>query len=266
GFTYFGQFVDHDLTFDPASKLDRVNDPGALIDFRTPRFDLDSLYDRGPDDAPFLYDTDGSSFLIGQNVVGEADLQRNRRERALIGDKRNDENLIVSQIHLAFLKYHNRVLAELPDIADRFDEAHRLVRWHYQWIVVHDFLARLVGSDLVEQLLREELQIFRKHGQPFVPGDQPFMPVEFAVAAYRLGHSMVRFDYALNTATSGDDPQGRAKELRIFADQPNQDDLRGFRRRPENRLIEWHRFLQFDTQSYDFDPQDLQFSMNIDTG
>src|SRR6266536_1279728 len=109
GITYLGQFIDHDLTFDPTSKLQRENDPDGLRNFRTPRFDLDSLYGSGPDDNPFLYQ-DGVKFLIGQNGTGEEDLPRNTAGRALIADPRNDENLIVSQLHLAFLKYHNKVV------------------------------------------------------------------------------------------------------------------------------------------------------------
>src|SRR5437588_8974909 len=76
GYTYCGQFIDHDITFDPASSLQRQNDPDALHDFRTPRFDLDSLYGRGPADDPFLCDQSpadsklaGIVFLIG-SIVG----------------------------------------------------------------------------------------------------------------------------------------------------------------------------------------------------
>src|SRR5215510_14402145 len=115
GFTYFGQFIDHDITFDPNSKLQRDNDPDALRNFRTPRYDLDSLYADGPDNNPYLYADDGSHLLIGkvnsdQNDLDEKDLPRNSQGRALIGDPRNDEKLIVSQIALAFLKFHNAVL------------------------------------------------------------------------------------------------------------------------------------------------------------
>src|SRR2546422_2972025 len=81
GFTYFGQFVDHDLTFDPTSQLQRDNDPDALVDFRTPRFDLDSIYGRGPDDQPFLYEPDSLHFLIGHNAANEDDLPRNANGR-----------------------------------------------------------------------------------------------------------------------------------------------------------------------------------------
>ena len=56
GFTYLGQFIDHDITFDPTSQLQKVNDPDALVNFRTPRLDLDSLYGAGPADQPYLYE------------------------------------------------------------------------------------------------------------------------------------------------------------------------------------------------------------------
>src|SRR3989441_229731 len=143
GFTYFGQFVDHDLTFDPTSQLQRDNDPDALVDFRTPRFDLDSVYGRGPDDQPFLYEEDGVHLLIGRNKAREDDLARNVKGRALLGDSRNDENLIVSQLALGVIKYHNKVVDAPPfqgvPPERRFDEGRRIVRWHYQWAVIHDF-------------------------------------------------------------------------------------------------------------------------------
>src|SRR5207248_5595211 len=83
GYTYLGQFIDHDITFDPISTLQRQNDPDALFDFRTPRFDLDNLYGRGPDDQPYLYD--GPRLLTGKSVssdpknakFGGPDLPRN---------------------------------------------------------------------------------------------------------------------------------------------------------------------------------------------
>src|SRR5256885_2003312 len=157
GFTYFGQFVDHDLTFDPTSQLQRDNDPDALVDFRTPRFDLDSVYGRGPDDQPFLYEEDGVHLLIGPNKAREDDLARNVKGRALLGDSRNDENLIVSQLALGVIKYHNKVVDAPPfqgvPPERRFDEGRRIVRWHYQWAVIHDFLARLVGTEVIEDIL-----------------------------------------------------------------------------------------------------------------
>lgn len=112
-YTYFGQFIDHDITFDPSSSLQRMNDPEGLINFRTPRFDLDSVYGSGPADEPFQYDeaTGGLKLLTGKGrdvasnqPTTEDDLPRNEQGRALIGDPRNDENVIVSQLQLAFIK------------------------------------------------------------------------------------------------------------------------------------------------------------------
>ena len=151
GYTYFGQFVDHDVTFDPRSSLQKAMDPENLENFRTPAFDLDCVYGRGPADQPYLYDRPGKSFLIGNNGQGDDDLVRNQSGIAIIGDKRNDENIIVSQLQLIFLKFHNAVLAQHAD--SDFEEAQRLVRWHYQWVVIHDWLKRLCGAALVDDIL-----------------------------------------------------------------------------------------------------------------
>jgi len=102
-YTYLGQFIDHDITFDPASVLQKQNDPDALVDFRTPALDLDNVYGRGPSDQPYMYDG-GNAFLLGDALQGgdprAKDLPRNTANprRALIGDPRNDENTIVSQL------------------------------------------------------------------------------------------------------------------------------------------------------------------------
>jgi hypothetical protein len=262
GFTYLGQFIDHDLTFDPVSKLQRDNDPNALEDFRTPRFDLDNVFGPGRDDAPFLYN--GDKFVIGMNESGEDDLPRSPNGRALLGDPRNDENLIVSQLHLAFLKFHNAVVDALPAGPNRFDDARETVLFHYQWLLIHEFLTGVVGTDLVKHILLPDRYAIQTN-----PDSKealawkvdlkfygfkvfPFMPVEFSAAAYRFGHSMVRFTYALNPETDG-------AELPIFA--TSGPDLRGFRPRPPQRKIEWFRFFKFDGA----DPDKLQSARAIDT-
>lgn len=133
GYTYLGQFVDHDITFDPVSQLDRRNDPEGLINFRTPRFDLDSIYGSGPVDEPFQYDPDRhDGFALLLEDRGGPDLPRIGK-RAAIGDPRNDENGIISQLHVAFLKFHNAVLdhvAAEKGLAgqDLFEAAQRLAR------------------------------------------------------------------------------------------------------------------------------------------
>jgi hypothetical protein len=252
GYTYFGQFVDHDLTFDPRSSLQKHTDPDNLEDFRSPSFDLDCVYGRGPDDQPYMY-TDGKHLLIGNNKSpanggkGDEDLPRNSLGRALIGDKRNDENTFVSQLQLVFIKFHNRVLDDLA--GGDFAEAQRIVRWHYQWAVVHDWLKRLCGDapfgkgNLVDTLLTSS----KCPGKPslcfYEYKQYPFMPVEFSVAAYRLGHSMVRGGYRINNIVPA---------LRTFAISADNDDpakpptdFRGFRPLPAFWTIDWSRFFDF---------------------
>ena len=162
GFTFLGQFVDHDMTFDPTSSLARRQDPEAIRNFRIPALDLDNVYGGGPGASPHLYDATvdgGRTTLLVEEIPGSAavsvdgstrfDLPRNSQLTALLGDPRNDENLIVSQFHLALLRFHNRVVddvkAELGagyTAGEIFAEAQRVVRWHYQWLVLHEFLRR----------------------------------------------------------------------------------------------------------------------------
>ena len=261
GYTYFGQFVDHDITFDPTSRLDRFNDPDRLNNFRSPRFDLDSIYGRGPQDAPYLYD---KGFLITTSVGqggAEADLIRNQNEIAIIGDPRNDENTIISQVQLAFIKFHNKVMEELDTKnfdGNHFQEAKRIVTWHYQWVVIHDFIRRLVGQELLDSKLSKDpcspcngLKYFQwKH--------QIFMPVEFSVAAYRLGHSMIRQEYELNDKLVFN---GKVASIPIFVSgsDPNPtDDLRGGKVLPPKWTIQWDKFLDFPSS------KEIQFSRKLD--
>jgi Animal haem peroxidase len=241
GFTYLGQFIDHDITFDPMSKLDRPNEPDSLVNFRTPRLDLDSLYGSGPQDQPFLYDwkrsrPPGKKLLVAHNspdamVGGEPlasqDLPRNHEGRALIGDPRNDENVILTQLHLLFIRFHNAVVDRLlaaGQVAadDLFDEAQRIVRWHYQWIVVNEFLPMVAGRETVKSAIAR-----REH---YTPGDEPFIPFEFSLAAFRFGHSMVRSDYVMQRRH----PRGT----------PLFPDMAGFRWLPERLVIDWELFFE----------------------
>jgi hypothetical protein len=246
GYTYLGQFIDHDITYDPMSELQKHNDPDALVDFRTPRFDLDSLYGSGPSDDPFLYEsgrsgTRGVALLVGVNPPGDDvephDLPRNQQGRALIGDPRNDENIIVSQLHLLFIRFHNNVVdhvrSEKPTLTGRalLTECQRIVRWHYQWVVVHDFLERVAGTETAQAVLRD--------GHPhFQWRSDPYMPVEFSGAAYRFGHSMIRPSYSLNRAN---------KDISIFVADDDPDPFKhlgGFRRLPFGWTIDWTLFFE----------------------
>src|SRR3954471_24429566 len=170
-YTYLGQFVDHDLTFDPASSLQQQDDPDGLVDFRTPRFDLDCVYGKGPDDAPYLYTSD-NRFIQGRTLTGAAsnpnarDLPRsqptdptqpediNNARRAIIGDPRNDENVIVSQLQGLFHRFHNKLMSEdTGSPRGKFQRVQAEVRFHYQWMVVNDFLPTIVCEEVLKDVI-----------------------------------------------------------------------------------------------------------------
>lgn len=271
GYTYFGQFIDHDITFDPASLQEAKNDPDADDDFRTPALDLDSLYGGGPADQPYMFEPDGKSFILGrpltQNNVPSAsrDLPRikgnashtGQPARAIIGDKRNDENVIVSQLQAVFLQFHNRLVAEHNDLS--FEEIRKLVQWHYQWVVAHDFLPTMVGEKTMKKIWptwsvsdgETNLPTLKYYKVP--QGDRAYIPLEFAVAAYRFGHSMVRPIYRLNTHLHGGqnpnmaspkerDEQGIDGRFFIFAGVQNRG-LNGFDEFPSQWAIDWSLFF-----------------------
>jgi Animal haem peroxidase len=246
-YTYLGQFIDHDLTFDPASSLQRQNDPDALVDFRTPRFDLDNVYGRGPDDQPYLYEG-ARTFLLGRALTGAAanpgarDLPRNGvtdplQRRAIIGDPRNDENVIVSQLQGLFLRFHNKVANAHPDWS--FQVVQREVRFHYQWVVLNDFLPTIIDRHVLERVLPHSghddghIVTDRPNLDFFHWKNSPFMPLEFSAAAYRFGHSMVRPSYRLSETIG---------PLLIFDSNPSQA-LTGFREFPGNWALDWNLFM-----------------------
>ena len=262
GYTYLGQFVDHDVTFDPVSSLERQNDPAGLRSYRTPRFDLDSLYGSGPVASPHLYDrSDPMMLLIGRNrgVDEESDdLPRNHQGRAMITDPRNDIHFILTHMHLAFIRFHNAVVAHLRRQAvpatDLFTEAQRLTRWHYQWVVVEDYIRRLVGPEVLDDILTVcpdtgartvTLRFYRWD-------DQPFIPVEFSAAAYRFGHSQVRSRYRLTR-------EGQLLHILVRSLTPDpREHLGGFRPLPVGFGIEWDLYFAMNGST-------PQLSRRIDT-
>jgi hypothetical protein len=263
-YTYLGQFVDHDLTFDPASSLQKQNDPDALTDFRTPAFDLDNVYGRGPDDQPYMYD--GEKFLLGAKIQGgdpnATDLPRNTAGRALIGDPRNDENAIVSQLQGLLLRFHNRFRTENSGLS--FSEVQQEVRFHYQYVVLNDFLSRIVHSNVLSKL-KDENGAWKKDKLKFYHWrNAPFMPVEFSVAAYRLGHSMIRPGYRLN------DNDNTLLPIFPVPSQGLNVGLTGFQTLNAQFAIDWGRFIDVDVRKYD-DASDaikskrLQFAYRLDT-
>lgn len=230
GWTFFGQFIAHDITAD-RSALSHHAHVGRLTNFRTPRLDLEAVYAFGPTGSPYLYDlNDADKLLIGVNDRGQAeDVPRNQQGRALVGDPRNDVHQLISQLHVAFLKFHNAavdwVRGQGVPAARVFDEAQRLVRWHYQWIVLHEFLPLTAGHELAEDLLEHGPRFYRIRGRPTIP-------VEFSDAAYRYGHSQVRSLYQLNDRFRG----------RVFPE------CAGACPVPGNHAIDWRLFFDVDRE------------------
>ncbi|MFN0070357.1 MAG: peroxidase family protein, partial [Chloroflexota bacterium] len=263
GTTFLGQFIDHDLTFDLTSRLGVPRAPESSPNERTPAFDLDSVYGRGPLVDVQLYDpSDRRKLKVGFGGRFE-DLPRAADQSAIIADPRNDEHIILSGLHAAILKFHNRAVDLVrsqggsgdkdDDHDERFSRARqsrddhdtvyrrarRLTAWHYQWIVVHELMPQLLGQPMVDDILRRGPRFFRtkEHG---------FIPVEFQGAAYRFGHSMVRPSYRANLQGNSD---GSPFFGLVFDHGQNNkadpDDLRGGIRAPR-RFIGWQTFFKFD--------------------
>jgi hypothetical protein len=265
GFTYLAQFIDHDISFDPTPLAQRAPDD-PVVNLRTPRLDLDSLYGSGPIDQPFLYDwkesrLPGIRLLVGRNGFDAVeDLPRNQQGRALIGDARNDANAIVSQLHLLFIRFHNAVVDHLAsqEIASDqlFQRAQKIVRWHYQWIVVHEFLQKVVGAEIADAVLAPgdddtPPTVERKY---YLPTCTPFIPFEFSGAAFRFGHSMVRPEYGLKRLPDDGAPVYPTAIL---------PDLGGLTWLQEPQVIDWERF--FEPRDPPDGRRQVQYSMRIDT-
>jgi hypothetical protein len=222
GSTFVGQFVDHDITFDQTSQLGVPQNPLTSPNTRTPALDLDSVFGGGPGMRPDLYvqNPDGSvgpKLQIGSSGVHE-DVPRvpngDGTYTALLGDPRNDENVMIAGLHCAHILFYNRVLDELGNLDlsgfptgqnsqgtayDQFLQARQVTQWHYQWLLVNEHLPQIAGQQIVDDVLRNGNHFY------LPPLGDAFMPIEFGAAAYRFGHSMVRPSYRANfTSGTGD--------------------------------------------------------------
>jgi hypothetical protein len=305
GFTYLGQKIDHDLTRDrTAAALGDTVTVNELLQGRSPALDLDSVYGRGPqdpDDDRFYADDHiklkaGITAAItgdGTNVnLNGYDLPRvtqgskkAERQAALIPDPRNDENLVVAQTHLAFIRFHNRVVDTLADkgvpSAVLFERARELVTRHYQWMIKTDFLPRVVDKAIIDDVFTNGRRFFEVPAGDKSPyfhikaGDRPTMPIEFSIAAYRLGHSMVRARYNWNRIFSG----GRASLGLLFTfsgtsgnfdptTSPDNQESGLFERLPTNWAVDWRRMFDFAGEAGRADlaaPGGVNIAQRIDT-
>jgi hypothetical protein len=261
-YTYLGQFVDHDITLEVSSATgSQLTDPDLqplplnrirqeTHNLRTALLELDSVYglpaerDPGPNDPKMRI---GTVQPVGPPVPGKDavnDLPREGRSvdvvhdrAALIGDPRNDENLIIAQLHVAFLRAHNRLVDE-ADPPDRFRKAKRRLRRHYQHIVLHDFLRRIADR----QIVRDTIQQNRVYDPDF---DNFFLPLEYSVAAYRFGHSMIRaeYDYNVNFNSTGRPNTSPATLARLFVFTAFSGEIVGLETLPQNWIIQWENFF-----------------------
>ena len=281
GYTYLGQFTDHDLTFDATTVAfgDSVN-AADLLQGRSPTLDLDSVYGAGPLDpeSAKFYEADRVHLKMGRTTeslpdkaMDGFDLPRvgkgsaaNRRT-ALIPDRRNDENLAVAQHHLAMIRFHNRVVDKLPastPAADRFRLARRRVVLHYQWLLRTDYLTRICDPAVVDDVFTNGRKAFEVGADPL---SMPTMPIEFSVGAFRFGHSMVREIYAWNAVF----PSGAASLDLLFFFSGTSGDLGGNKTLPSNWIADWRRLYRFaQIGRDDLKPPRGEFNVarRIDTG
>jgi heme peroxidase len=280
GFTYLGQFVDHDLTFDKTSVMLGENvSPAQLLQARSPSLDLDSLYGAGPTDpeSATFYEADGLHLKMGKaDAVDDIpdkqgfDLPRGAgtslaaKRKAIIPDPRNDENLAVAQTHLAFIRFHNRVVDTLPGsvpAAQRFAQAREIATKHYQWVLRTDYLPRICAPSVLNSVFTSGRKAFEV-GVP--PTDVPTMPIEFSVAAFRLGHSMIRSAYNWNRVF--DNGFGTLDFLFEFAALNGA--LGGGQRLPSNWIADFRRLYDFsEANRADLTVPESKFNraMRVDT-
>lgn len=280
GYTYFGQFVDHDITMDTLADPDEADDPAtdaieatddvvfAAAQGRSPSLDLDSVYGDPFDRDPQLFN--GARFRIGRTTAVPSpqfggghsgktltnDLPRNGvtaetgGPKAAIPDPRNDENLVVAQTHLMWMQFHNNLVGALESADPSADEgllfaqARALTVKHYQWIVLHDFVRRFIPDKIYKDVIKN-------HDRRLLdtqPGEVAFMPIEFSVGAYRMGHSMVReaYEWNLNFGSKGSVGDANFRELFRFSGVSG--DMAGSPTLPSNWIPDFRRL--YDLADY----------------
>ena len=254
-FTYFGQFLDHDMTLDTLPLPTELVDPSTIPNNRDPRLNLDTVYRGGPDANPELYEADGKHLKVNGRdlprdpscVVPTLLVSSLTPCAAIIGDGRNDENQVIAQVHVAFLRAHNRLI----DQGYKFEQARELMRWRHQWIVVHQFLPEILDPGVYADVFRPDGKIQTKYYDP-KNANKADMPVEFSVAAYRFGHSQVRRAYNIT--------QGGGR-VQVFNGTAG--DLHGGRQIATDHTIFWPNFLIVDGQPTTGQPRTTQPVANI---
>lgn len=241
GTTFVGQLIDHDITLDLTSRLGKPQAPESAVNSRTPALDLESVYGGGPIASSHLYDPYDRPKLRYDQGDRFEDLPRDANGAAIIGDPRNDQNLMLAGLVCAVMLFHNRAVdlvraQGVTDPADVFAAARRLTTWHFQWIALHEFLPAVLGQARTTQILTQ--------GRSFYRPTSPFIPVEFQGAAFRMGHSMVRPSYRANLGRAGHPAFfGMIFDPALEFGTDRDDLLGGFR--AARRFIGWQTFFDF---------------------
>jgi hypothetical protein len=263
GFTYLGQFIDHDITartdrelfesriaeLDGTPRATKPVDPdhvvAGLTNGRRPHLDLDSVYGDGPGLIPgvtataaALYESDLTLRIVP--IMGKVDVPRHPESgMAIIADMRNDENVIITQLQAAFIAFNNAIAADLSTVLTdqaRYSRARQLARWAYQAVVLNDYLPKVCDAAVVADIQRNGPRFFA----PLVDGRRLFMPLEFSVAAFRFGHSMIRPSYNLNALTSDIPIMNLLGTKNLTVGMP--------KKLPDSLLIEWANFVGMGAQ------------------
>ena len=262
GMIFLGQFIDHDITLDATSSFNKINEPTETENFRTPNLDLDCIFGDGPEVSPYLYErntlrliTGASNHNHGQDpILAASDLARTSEGVAIIGDPRNDENRIISQLQLAFICFYNAIYdhiaveraAEKLTNQEIYEEARRLTSWHYQWVVLHEFLPLICGKETVDRVLGLGRQFYR-------PKYDAFIPVEFSVAAYRFGHSMIAQKLQVQRGS-------HAPVFDLFSPEIG----RGFQPvTSADQVVDWHVFFDFDGDFQRAEKLDIKLAADL---
>ena len=178
-------------------------------------------------------------------------MPRTTTGKAIIADPRNDQTLIILQIHVAMQMFHNKLVDYMRKLmvprAAVFESARRMARWHYQWMVIHEFLPAIVGKAMADSVYKEVLTgvpiINIKYYKPTNPLGRPFIPVEFSVAAYRFGHSMTRPRYTVRDYVTSTGATVAVSSVPLFEATPTDNNLNGSRPLPPRLKLQWSKFF-----------------------
>lgn len=266
GYTYFGQFIAHDVSFDSSKGIPSgCVEPAQIANDRSEGLVLASIYGQGPESPDrHLFADDGVSLRLGRerrsNRMRGHDLPRDETGRAIIADERNDETVAIAQTQVCLMAFHNRVAEFLKARAKaepvRFSDVRKMVVQHLQSAVLHDYLWRLVPDEIYFDVVNNGRKLFHPHG--LKRGDRVELPVEFTHAAFRFGHSMVRAQYRWNKTIA-------FSTLEQFLQNTARNGGNEFQQLHPDWVVDWRNFLDFSGIAGIEARKDINFARKIDT-